>query len=82
MQSRRRDRYVWTVSEPPGEPTVERAYRRLVDLHRRGVDTNPGHDQDEGSFAWLVRRNFVETDLLVDQGLMAQSARKKRTDLL
>lgn len=77
-----RDAKRFTIKGQPGEPAFEREYRRLVDLHRRGEEPHSEGDRDVGSFAWLVRLYFVEMDILVEQGLMAQSTRKQRTNLL
>ena len=71
-----------TIKGLPGEPAFEREYRRLIELHRIGINPNPCGYKDEGSFAWLVRLYFSEMDRLVDQGLMAHATRKQRTNLL
>lgn len=77
-----RDAKRYTINGQPGEPEFEHEYRRLVALHRGGVDPSPRNGRNEGTYHWLVHRYFAEMDTLVDQGLMAQATHKQRTNLL
>ncbi len=71
-----------TISGNPGEPEFEREYERLKNLHQRGIDPSPKGDRNDGTFAWLANEYMTEMDTMVDQGLLAQSTRKQRVNLL